>query len=99
MISSILNLIRLFKAIKRSWNVPASPLGSLARAMILLSGTIFYRSIEGWSSVDSFYFSVTTASTAGLGDLGSKNRCWKTFHRLVHFRWRWCLHPDVHTAR
>jgi hypothetical protein len=35
----------------------------------LLSGTIFYSLQEGWSLVDAFYFSVTTLTTVGLGDL------------------------------
>src|SRR3712207_3105144 len=35
----------------------------------LLSGTIFYTLEEGWNIVDAFYFSVTTLTTAGMGDL------------------------------
>jgi voltage-gated potassium channel len=35
----------------------------------LLSGTIFYSLQEGWSVVDAFYFSATTLTTVGLGDL------------------------------
>ena len=35
----------------------------------LLIGTIFYRLQEGWSLVDALYFSVTTLTTVGLGDL------------------------------
>src|ERR687894_2617573 len=35
----------------------------------LLTGTIFYRLQEGWSLVDALYFSVTTLTTLGLGDL------------------------------
>jgi voltage-gated potassium channel len=29
-------------------------------AFTLLSGTLFYRTVEGWSVVDAFYFSATT---------------------------------------
>ena len=35
----------------------------------LLTGTIFYSIAEGWSLVDALYFSVTTLTTVGLGDL------------------------------
>lgn len=36
---------------------------------LLLSSVIFYVSVEGWSIVDSLYFSVMTISTIGYGDL------------------------------
>ena len=35
----------------------------------LLAGTVFYSFQEGWSLVDALYFSVTTLTTVGLGDL------------------------------
>jgi|OpeIllAssembly_1097287.scaffolds.fasta_scaffold12377_3 voltage-gated potassium channel len=36
---------------------------------LLATGTIFYSGVEGWSALDSLYFSVTTLSTCGFGDL------------------------------
>jgi len=47
-------------------------------AFTLLSGTLFYRAVEGLSAVDAFYFSVTTLTTVGLGDLAPAT----TFGRL-----------------
>lgn len=32
-------------------------------------GTIAYKFLEGWSWIQSFYFSVSTLSTVGYGDL------------------------------
>ena len=32
-------------------------------------GTVVYHSLEGWSWVDSFYFSVCSITTVGYGDL------------------------------
>ena len=45
----------------------------------LLSGTIFYTLHEGWSVVDAFYFSVTTLTTVGLGDLAPSTTFSKLF--------------------
>ena len=36
---------------------------------MLIGSTSFYSSIEGWTIVDSLYFSVMTMSTIGYGDL------------------------------
>ena len=45
----------------------------------LLSGTIFYSLQEGWSLVDAFYFSATTLTTVGLGDLAPTTTIAKLF--------------------
>ena len=37
--------------------------------VIILIGTLCYHFIEGWSYVDSLYFSVVTLTTIGFGDL------------------------------
>ena len=37
--------------------------------IVLLTGTIAYHFIEGWSYLDSLYFSLTTLTTIGYGDL------------------------------
>ena len=36
---------------------------------LLVGATLFYYSVEGWSIIDSLYFSVMTMSTIGYGDL------------------------------
>ena len=36
---------------------------------LLVSGTIFYSTVEGWGLLDALYFSVTTLATVGYGDL------------------------------
>ena len=37
--------------------------------LILITGAFFYHGVEGWSWVDSVYFSVMTLATVGYGDL------------------------------
>jgi len=37
--------------------------------IVLFTGTMIYHNLEGWSYVDSLYFSTTTLTTVGYGDL------------------------------
>ena len=46
---------------------------------MLLVGTIFYSLHEGWSLIDAFYFSVTTLTTVGFGDLSPTTTLSKLF--------------------
>ncbi len=41
----------------------------LSAVATLLTGTIFYARVEGWSVVDALYFCVATLTTVGYGDL------------------------------
>jgi len=36
---------------------------------IILMGTVFFRVVEGWSWIDSYFFTVVTLSTVGYGSL------------------------------
>jgi len=48
--------------------------------IVLLSiGTAFYHNLEGWSYVDSLYFSTTTLTTVGYGDLTPTHNISKLF--------------------
>ena len=38
-------------------------------ALLILVGVLFYASVEGWSIIDSFYFTVIALVTIGFGDL------------------------------
>jgi hypothetical protein len=61
MIQFFLTLRRLFLAVVRAWRMdPQFRSLTFLVAFTLLSGTLFYRAVEGWSAVDAFYFSVTT---------------------------------------
>ena len=79
MLQLALHILRLLKAIRRSWSVPRFQAGFSLALMLLLSATIFYRHVEGWSWIDALYFSVTTVSTVGFGDLTPQTDIGKLF--------------------
>ncbi|WP_136443485.1 potassium channel family protein [Pacificoceanicola onchidii] len=37
--------------------------------LIIAGGTVFFRHVEGWSWLDSYFFTVVTISTVGYGNL------------------------------
>jgi voltage-gated potassium channel len=41
----------------------------IGMTLLIATGTIFYRFVEGWSWISSMYFSITTLTTVGYGDL------------------------------
>lgn len=45
----------------------------------LLVGTVVYHFLEGWSWIDSMYFSVITLSTIGYGDFSPTSDLGKIF--------------------
>ncbi|MEM1120730.1 MAG: potassium channel family protein [Bacteroidota bacterium] len=48
-------------------------------AIILLIGTLTFHYLEGWSFVDSLYFSVITLTTVGYGDFSPQTDGGKIF--------------------
>ena len=79
MISFYMTFLRLLKAILRSWKVPEFRATFGLAVIILLTGTVFYRNVEGWGWIDALYFSTTTISTVGLGDLSPQTDLGKIF--------------------
>jgi len=47
--------------------------------VLLGTGTIYYSYAEGWSYIDSFYFSTMTLTTIGFGDLAPTSPAAKIF--------------------
>ena len=45
-----------------------SALIAVTLAMVLV-GTILFSLLEGWTFIDSFYFTISTMTTVGFGDL------------------------------
>lgn len=86
MIQFLLTLRRLVRAIVAAWRRdPQFRSLSVLVVFTLLSGTLFYRAVEGWSTVDAFYFSVTTLTTVGLGDVAPTTTFGKLFTTVYIF--------------
>ena len=86
MIQFILTLQRLVRGIAAAWKHDPQ-FRSLAVLVVftLLSGALFYRAVEGWSTVDAFYFSVTTLTTVGLEDIAPSTTFGKLFTAVYIF--------------
>lgn len=69
MISFFLTVRRLGQAVREAWVEPEFRNVLVLLLMLIVSGTAFYAVIEGWSIVDSLYFSVMTLATVGSGNL------------------------------
>ena len=66
------------RSVNRSLRHPRHQAFALAVVVVLVSGVVFYRLVEGWSLADSLYFTVVALSTIGFGDLAPTT----TFSRL-----------------
>lgn len=79
------NVRRLYSGLRRAFLQPeVRGVVQIALALILIA-TVFYRIVEGWSLLDSFYFSVVTIATVGYGDLSPETASGKIFTVLFIF--------------
>jgi voltage-gated potassium channel Kch len=70
MVSFFLNIWRLLVALWYGVKEDEQFRALLFLLITLLAGaTYFYWEVEGWSIIDSLYFSIMTTSTIGYGDL------------------------------
>ena len=69
MISLLLALRGLWRAIAAVWRDPETKALPFVAAALVVTGTIFYWRTEHWTIVESLYFSVVTLTTVGYGDL------------------------------
>jgi voltage-gated potassium channel Kch len=59
---------KLARAVVAVWRDPETKALPIVAGALLLSGTLFYWRVEGWTVVQSLYFSVVTLTTVGFGD-------------------------------
>jgi voltage-gated potassium channel len=68
MASLLIGLARFWSAIRKAWRDPTFRLLISLTASLLLVGTWVFHQVEGWSYLDSFYFSAISLTTVGYGD-------------------------------
>lgn len=70
---------RFGKAFHRAINDPESRGLALLALGLIGGGTAFYKVVEGFSWLDSLYFTVVTLTTVGYGDLSPDTALGKVF--------------------
>ena len=86
MVGLVVMLRRFLRAIRDAWKSDEAFRVLLALVVsLLVSGTTFFTLVEGWSVLDSFYFSVTTLTTVGFGDPAPATAAGKIFTILYIF--------------
>jgi len=78
-ISLLVVFKRLFQAARRGWRDPAFRGLLILAFTILVVGMFFYRRVEGWTLLNSLYFSVVTLTTVGYGDLSPQTGAGRAF--------------------
>jgi hypothetical protein len=72
MISLTIGLTRFWLAIRTAWRDPSFRLLAGLTVSLLVVGTWVFHRVEGWSYLDSFYFSAISLATVGYGDFTPK---------------------------
>ena len=86
MVGLVVMLRRFVRALRDAWRSDEAFRTLLALVVsLLLSGTVFFTLVEGWSVLDSLYFSVTTLTTVGFGDPAPATAAGKIFTMVYIF--------------
>ncbi|KFM99928.1 two pore domain potassium channel family protein [Bacillus clarus] len=85
MVSFLLTLKRMLKACLRAWKDKKFQVLFVLTILMLISGTIFYSTVEGLRPIDALYFSVVTLKTVGYGDFSPQTDFGKIFTILYIF--------------
>jgi len=79
MIAAYLAMVTFFRKVRQGWQDSEFRGLFWSVLALLIIGSIFYRNVEGWSWIDSFYFTVVTLTTVGYGDFSPETDIGKLF--------------------
>jgi voltage-gated potassium channel Kch len=79
MLAFLLVFVTLWRNIRRSLIDPEFQAAFVTLGVLLVTGTVFYHNIEGWSWINALYFCVITLATVGYGDLTPTTDAGKLF--------------------
>ena len=65
----LMPFVLFWRSLRGIWNDEASRGVLISAGLLLVAGTLIFRLIEGFSLLDSFYFSFITLATIGYGDI------------------------------
>ncbi|AKB18308.1 MULTISPECIES: potassium channel family protein [unclassified Methanosarcina] len=85
MIQFLLPIIVIVRALRTLLKDPKFRSLLVLVIITLTMGTFFYHSVEGWSWLDSLYFSVITLTTVGYGDFTPQTDSGKIFTMIYIF--------------
>jgi hypothetical protein len=72
-------ILSFTRGLRRSLADPEFRVIGLMVLLLLGLGTAFYSNVEGWTVLDSLYFSLITLTTVGYGDLAPRTAAGKIF--------------------
>jgi hypothetical protein len=78
-VRNLKNVWRLFGGLHFALRQPEVQGAVMLALTLILIATVFYWVVEGWSLLDSAYFSVVTIATVGFGDFAPKTALGKIF--------------------
>lgn len=79
MLATIIATARLLRRVARASTDPATRGIVLLALLTLVTGTVFYVTVEGWRVLDAVSFAVVTLTTIGYGDLAPVTDLGKVF--------------------
>ncbi|MCP3995629.1 MAG: two pore domain potassium channel family protein [bacterium] len=72
-------IVRFARAAVAAFRDPQTRALVTGAMVVIATGTWFYSRVEGWSAVDSLYFTVMTLTTVGYGDLSPTTAATRLF--------------------